>query len=170
MKRKSFFLLSIIMLSTILAAPVYAKNNIIYRAQGSWDDYDPEQEHSEILGGHWNIEVRMVNGEYVVQWSSHYRELNLGGEEAHEWDQAVGTIDHFKYYFSEVYSVSISDDTCTLEVHLMVHVKHHDAETGRPFWHWIDRGDCDIVINQYGITSTTIPGVTLEGTTHNIKY
>ena len=165
MKRKSLILLFLITASMILATPVSAKNGVVYKAQGSWEEYDPGDEHAEVVGGHWNIEIRMVNGEEVVQWSSQYRELNLGGTDANEYDQAVGTIDHFKYYFSEIHSVSISGDACILEVDLMVHAKHHDPETGKPYWHWLDYGFRVIDINQDRI----ITGA-LTGPTHTIKY
>lgn len=165
MKRKTVVLLAIISVSMILAVPVSAKKDVVYSAQGSWEEYDPWDEHAEIVGGHWNIKIRMVEGEYVVQWHSQHRELNLGGEGAHEYDQAVGTIDHFKYYFSEIYSVSISEDSCILEVNLMVHAKHHDPETGKPYWHWLDYGYRVFDINQDRI----ITGA-LTGPTHMIKY
>jgi hypothetical protein len=165
MKRESLMLFSVVLASMILVAPVSAKNKVVYKAQGSWDEYLPPDPHAEILDGHWNIEIRMVGDEYVVVFHSHHRELNLGGEGAHEYDQAVGTVDHFKYYFAEVHNVTISGDTCVLGVDLMVHAKHHDPVTLRPYWHWLDYGFRVIVITEdHALTGT------LSGTTHNIKY
>ena len=164
MRKKSTILLCLIAVSMVLVSPVSAKNGVIYKAQGSWEEYDPWDVHAEVVGGHWNINIRMVGEEYVVQWHSQYRELNLGGEGAHEYDQAVGTIDHFKYYFSEIYSVTISDDVCILEVNMMVHAKHHDPETLRPYWHWLDYVFRVVEINQDRIVTSA-----LTGPTHNLK-
>ena len=164
MKKKSLILLILITASMVLATPVSAKKGVVYKAQGSWEEYDPGNVHAEIVGGHWNIEIRMVDEEYVIQWHSQHRELNLGGDGAHEYDQAVGTVDHFKYYFSDVYSVEISDDACILEVNLWVHAKHHDPETGRPYWHWLEYGFRVIEINQDRIRTSA-----LTGPTHTLK-
>jgi len=166
MKRKTLLVLNLLIAASVaLTTPVSAKRGVVYRAQGSWEEYDPYDVHAEVVGGHWNIEIRMVGEEYVVQWHSQYRELNLGGEGAHEYDQAVGTVDHFKYYFSEIYSVSIVGDSCILEVDLLVHAKHHDPETGRPFWHWIEYGYRVFDINEDRIITSA-----LTGPTHNIGY
>ena len=100
-------------------------------------------------------------------WHSVYRELNLGGEDAPEYDKAVGTVDVFKYYFSEIDSVEIDGDTCTLDVHLMGFVKHHDPVTYRPFWHWVDYGPHTIEIDQTGIRF--LSGFPPSGTTHRIR-
>ena len=116
MKRKSIVLLCLMAISLSLITPVAAKSGVVYKAKGSWDEYVPPEEHSELLSGQWSITIRSVDGDYVVKWHSIYRELNLGGEGALVHDQAVGTVDVFKYYFNEVYSVSLSDDSCVLEV------------------------------------------------------
>lgn len=164
MKRKSLTILCLIFLVLMMTIPVSAKNGVIYKAQGSWDEYDPNDEHAQIVGGHWNIEIKQINDEKMIVWHSQYRELNLGGPGAHEYDQAIGTIDHFKYYFSEIYGVHISEDVCILEVNLLVHAKHHDSETGKPYWHWIDYGYRVFDINQNRIITSA-----LTGTTHNLK-
>ena len=107
---------------------------MVYHANGSLVEYVPESPHAEVVNGHWTVKITKTGSTYMVDFSASYQELNLGGEGAHVYDQAVGKIDKFWLRLDDASLVEIDGDRCVIEGELNVRAKHWNPETMRPWW------------------------------------
>ena len=112
MKRLRILALFLIITSSIVL-PISARPSG-FSAQGSIDTYLDELPHAEVVDGHWSVNVKEVHGEYKISFNAFYRELNLGGEGAHPYDQAVGLIDHFWLNLDDPSVVEMGEDYCVV--------------------------------------------------------
>lgn len=133
MKRLRVLAMLLLIASSVVILPSSAKKSG-YSAQGSIDTYLPELPHAMVVDGHWSLNVKEVHGEYKISFNAFYRELNLGGEGAHPYDQAVGLIDHFWLTLEDAAVVEMDDEHCVIDGILHVKAKHWDPDTLKPWW------------------------------------
>lgn len=146
---------------------------VVYSANGELVAYSPLSPHAEVVDGHWNVKVKGGGGGYSVEFDAFYRELNLGGEGAPEYDQAEGKIDHFKLFLTDAFVVDIVNDLCIVEGELWVNAKHWNPETLKPWfdppgdWYW---GHVVVVIDSSSIHMDWGGMLCLTGTTTSVQY
>lgn len=171
-KLERILIVLLLITSSVTIIPsVYAKP-MVYYANGSLVEYVPESPYAQVVKGHWSLKIKKAGNDYDVDFSGFYRELNLGGEGAPAYDQAVGKIDNFWLHLNDAYLVEIDGDRCIIEGELHVRAKHHDPETLEPWWDppypWI-WGHAVITIDPDGISIEWGGALSLSGETRNIR-
>lgn len=157
--------------SAAIVPTIYAKP-VVYHANGSLVEYVPESPSAEVVNGHWTVKITKTGNTHVVDFGAWYRELNLGGEGAPEYDQAVGKIDKFWLTLDDASLVEIDGDRCVIEGELNVRAKHWDPETLEPWWdppypwYW---GHAVITIDWSGIHIEWGGVLSLSGETRTIN-
>jgi hypothetical protein len=153
-KLMRILIVTLLITSTISIVPAAYSKPVVYFANGSLEEYDPGSPFAEVVNGHWRVNIKKSGSGYDVDFSAFYRELNLGGEEAPEYDQAVGKIDNFWLFLVDASVVEIDGDRCVIEGELHVRAKHWNPETLEPWWDppypWV-WGNAVITIDSEGI-------------------
>ncbi|MEM2094743.1 MAG: hypothetical protein QXI32_05550 [Candidatus Bathyarchaeia archaeon] len=151
-------LLALSMLSTVSVSG--ANGGFFYRASGKIEAYDKQDYTCAIIVcGTWNVRIGADDdGYYVALFNAHYQELNVN-------EEIPGTKDYFELYLTEITSVSIDREICTIKAHLCHNKKGWDPTTGKPLFTSDDRGEVTITISSSGIyflTEYSIIGSTLS--------
>jgi len=165
--RKVILLILLMLTTTCTVIPGAAKKPIEYKANGTIDSY-AEVGAAEVVHGTW---FACVKGD-EVEFRYFYHELNIDPEVE---NSPAGTVDHFKIYLTELYSVDVDPDAgeCVIVGHLTWDKKWWNIDTGKPEWlkPYIDM-DVRVVITAEGIEidSWNDGSVNVVGTTLNVHY
>jgi len=162
----------ILVSSSVVLVPAAVAKPMVYYANGSLVEYVPASPHAEVVKGHWSVRVEKAGGSYEVAFSGFYRELNLGGEGAEVYDQAVGKIDNFWLHLADASLVEIDGDRCVVEGELLVRARHWDPDTLKPWWDppypWI-WGHAVITVDGDGISIEWGGVLSLSGDTRTVR-
>ncbi|MFQ6080938.1 MAG: hypothetical protein ACE5OW_04655 [Candidatus Bathyarchaeia archaeon] len=119
MKSKILLALAgLLIVSTLFISPVSAQSPVIYRANGTLDEYNPGVT-AEIFVGSWRIKIK----DNKVNFKARYLELNVV-------EQIPGTKDKFRLVLTDVTTISISGSQCEIEGTLVFYKRGFDPVTG----------------------------------------